>query len=92
MRNLISNFKNYLLSKETRTNEEETLLNNCIIQLGYFPISYISRDDMCDLVENADNLTDNVVENVADKMGDYYGNNGFYDDLKDALEYYDLMV
>lgn len=90
MRNLISNFKNYLLSKETRTNEENALLEQCEIQLYYFPISYISRDDLIDVVPHIDNVGDDMIENVADKMGDYYGNNGFYEDLVDAVSYYQL--
>lgn len=91
MRNLIKTFQTYLLSKETRTNEENALLKQCEIQLDYFPISYISRDDLIDIVPHIDNVGDDAIENVADKMGDYYDNNGFYEDLVDAINYYKLM-
>lgn len=91
MRNLIKDFQTYLLSKETRTNEENALLEQCKIQLEYFPISYISRDDLIDIVPHIDNVGDDAIENVADKMGDYYDNNGFYEDLVDAINYYKLM-
>ena len=77
MRNLIKSFQTYLLSKETRTNEENALLKQCEIQLEYFPISYISRDDLIDIVPHIDNVGDDTIENIADKMGDYYDNNGF---------------
>lgn len=91
MRNLIKDFQTYLLSKETRTNEENALLEQCKIQLEYFPISYISRDDLIDIVPHINNVGDDAIKNVASKMGDYYDNNGFYEDLVDAINYYKLM-
>lgn len=92
MRDLIKEFKNYLLSKEERTEQENALIKKCDIELEYYPISYITFSDLEKYAEDLDirdmsNISEDDIDKIANKMGDYYGDTGgFANDLYDAMQ------
>lgn len=90
MRRLVNEFKSYLLNKENRTEEENRLLKQCELELQSYPIAYVEAEDLRDVIDNEDNITEENLERIANKMGDYYCNYAFSEDLRDAINYFKL--
>lgn len=53
---------------------------------GFFPISFLHRDDIKSRGFNVSNLDDDTMSHIADVMDDYYLQCGFWEDLDNACE------
>jgi len=60
-------------------NRLESLAN--AIDLKYFPVSYVSRDDLKRYGIEVDKVTDHQMEELADEMGEYFTEYGGYWDF-----------
>lgn len=82
----IEQVKEYLLSKETRTEVEEELLKMIDEDLNHFPVLRISRANIEQVGFFKNNITDDMMLDVADKLEDALCNTGCWDSLKIILD------
>lgn len=81
MRELIEDLHIFFEQKEDKNNEEELLLSRLKGELPYFPITYLSRDDLTSRGFKGEEVDDCTMKEIASKMGNAYQDNGYWIDL-----------
>ena len=81
MRELIEDLHIYFEQKEEKDHEEELLLSRLKGELPYFPITFLSRDDLTSRGFKGEDVDDCTMKEIASKMGSAYCDNGYWVDL-----------
>ena len=69
-------------SKLSQAQLEQALINN----YGYYPITYLSKEDLEDMDFDTDKVNDETMRKISGKMTDIYLDNGFWEDMRLAAE------
>lgn len=68
----INNLIKYFEAKESKTEEENTFLEELSLYADVFPITAVSRDDLEDRGFDVSNVTDSQMNKLARNMSDDY--------------------
>lgn len=69
-------------SKLSQAQLEQALIDN----YSYYPITYLSKEDLEEMGFDTDKVNDETMKKIANKMTDIYLDNGFWEDMRLAAE------
>lgn len=75
-------------SKLSQKQLEDALIEN----FGYYPITYLSKEDLEDEDFDVSDVDDTKMREISIKMADIYLDNGFWEDMRMSAEKFGVNI